>query len=128
MGSSITLRERMSSYDVLNVNKTSTAVQLRFDVRGSPNLPDRVKANLERLAGRRLTKEGVLVLVAQDARSQEMNRQAALERLLEMIREAAKPPPPIRRATKPTKGSQQRRMDSKSKRGEVKRLRTERPE
>ncbi|WP_231920495.1 alternative ribosome rescue aminoacyl-tRNA hydrolase ArfB [Magnetospirillum sp. XM-1] len=118
----------MSSYDVLNVNKTSTAVQLRFDVRGSPNLPDRVKANLERLAGRRLTKEGVLVLVAQDARSQEMNRQAALERLLEMIREAAKPPPPIRRATKPTKGSQQRRMDSKSKRGEVKRLRTERPE
>ncbi|ARJ67768.1 peptide chain release factor I [Magnetospirillum sp. ME-1] len=111
-----------------HVNKTSTAVQLRFDVRNSPSLPDRVKANLERLAGRRLTKDGVLVLVAQDARSQEMNRQAALDRLIEMIREAAKPPPPVRRETKPTKGSQQRRMDSKSKRGEVKRLRTERPE
>ncbi|ARJ67765.1 peptide chain release factor I [Magnetospirillum sp. ME-1] len=117
-----------SSDDALNVNKTSTAVQLRFDVRNSPSLPERVKANLERLDGRRLTKDGVLVLVAQDARSQEMNRQAALDRLIEMIREAAKPPPPERRETKPTKGSQARRLDSKSKRGEVKRLRTERPE
>lgn len=111
-----------------HVNKTSTAVQLRFDVRNSPSLPERVRRNLERLAGRRLTKDGVLVLVAQDTRSQEMNRQAALDRLIELIREAAKPPPPIRRATKPTKGSQQRRMDSKTKRGVVKRLRTERPE
>lgn len=111
-----------------NVNKTSTAVQLRFDVRNSPSLPERVRRNLERLAGKRLSKEGVLVLVAQEARSQEMNRRAALDRLIEMIREAAKPPPPVRRATKPTKGSQQRRMDSKTKRGVVKRLRTERPE
>jgi ribosome-associated protein len=111
-----------------HVNKTSTAVQIRFDVRNSPNLPDRVKGNLERLAGRRLTKEGVLVLVAQDSRSQEMNRKAALDRLIEMIREAAKPPPPVRRETKPTKGSQTRRLDSKSKRGEIKRMRTERPD
>jgi ribosome-associated protein len=111
-----------------HVNKTSTAVQLRFDVRNSPSLSERVRRNLERLAGKRLSKEGVLVLVAQEARSQEMNRRAALDRLIEMIREAAKPPPPVRRATKPTKGSKERRMDSKTKRGEVKRLRTERPE
>lgn len=111
-----------------HVNKTSTAVQLRFDVRNSPNLPDRVKANLERLAGRRLTKDGVLVLVAQDARSQEMNRQAALDRLIEMIREAAKPPPPVRRPTKPTKGSQTRRLDGKARRSEVKAGRSFRPE
>lgn len=111
-----------------HVNKTSTAVQLRFDVRNSPSLPERVRANLERLAGKRLTKEGVLVLVAQEARSQEMNRKAALDRLIEMIREAAKPPPPKRRPTKPTKGSQERRLESKTKRSVTKKLRTERPE
>lgn len=111
-----------------NVNKTSTAVQLRFDVRNSPSLPERVRRNLERLAGRRLTKEGVLVLVAQNARSQELNRREALERLLEMIREAAAPPPPKRRPTKPTKGSQQRRLESKTKRSVTKKLRSERPE
>jgi ribosome-associated protein len=89
-------------------------------VRNSPNLPERVKGNLERLAGRRLTKEGVLVLVAQNARSQELNRREVIDRLVKMIREAAKPPPPIRRATKPTKGSQTRRLDGKTRRAEIK--------
>src|SRR6187399_2628376 len=77
-----------------NVNKLSTAVQLRFDVRGSPSLPNDVAVRLMRLAGRRLTKDGVLVLVAQNHRTQERNRADALERLIEMIREAAIPPVP----------------------------------
>lgn len=106
-----------------NVNKVATAVQLRFDARNSPNLPEAVRERLERLAGRRLTRDGVLVITAQRFRTQDQNRQDALERLLELIREAAKPPPPIRRPTKPTKGSQQRRMDSKTKRGQIKGLR-----
>lgn len=110
-----------------NVNKVETAVQLRFDVRNSPSLPDDVRARLERLAGRRLTQDGVLILMAQRFRSQDRNRQDARERLIELIREAAKPPPPKRRPTKPTKGSQQRRMDSKTKRGTTKSLRSGKP-
>lgn len=106
-----------------NVNKVETAVELRFDVLNSPNLSDAVKARLGTLAGRRLTKEGVLVIAAQRHRTQERNREDALERLLDLIREAATPPPPPRRPTKPTKGSQRRRMDSKTKRGAVKKLR-----
>lgn len=106
-----------------NVNKVSTAVELRFDVRNSPNLPDQVKANLEKLAGRKLTLDGVLVITAQDHRSQDRNRADALDKLVEMIREAAKPPPPKRRPTKPTKGSQERRLNSKAKRSEVKGMR-----
>ena len=106
-----------------NVNKVSTAVELRFDVLNSPSLSDAVKARLATLAGRRMTKEGVLVINAQRHRTQERNREDALERLLDLIREAATPPPPPRRPTKPTKGSQQRRMDSKTKRGAVKKLR-----
>ncbi len=106
-----------------NVNKVATAVQLRFDARNSPNLPEAVRERLERLAGRRLTRDGVVVITAQRFRTQDQNRQDALERLLELIREAAKPPPPIRRPTKPTKGSQQRRLDSKAKRGQIKGLR-----
>jgi ribosome-associated protein len=82
-----------------HVNKVSTAVELRFDVRGSPSLPERARGRLERLAGSRLTQEGVLVLVAQEHRSQELNRQAALERLAELIRKAAEPPPPPRKKT-----------------------------
>src|SRR5438105_1343974 len=83
-----------------HVNKTSTAVELRFDVRSSPSLPEGVRARLYRLAGSRLTQEGVLVLTAQEHRSQEMNRQAALGRLLELIRRAAEAPiTPARRAT-----------------------------
>lgn len=110
-----------------NVNKVETAVELRFDVRNSPSLPDEVKARLEKLAGRRLTLDGVLIVTAQEHRSQERNRAEALTKLVELIRQAAKPPPPKRRPTKPTKGSQQRRMDSKTKRGSIKALRGGKP-
>jgi ribosome-associated protein len=106
-----------------HVNKTSTAVELRFDVRGSPSLPDGVKARLEALAGSRMTLEGVLVLVAQEYRSQELNRQAALERLLELIRRAASPPPPPRKKTKPSRAARQKRMDAKTRRGGIKAMR-----
>jgi ribosome-associated protein len=105
-----------------NVNKLATAVQLRFDVRRSPALTDEVRARLERLAGRRLTREGVLVITAQSHRTQERNRADALERLLELIRAAAVRPVP-RRATKPTKASRVRRLDSKKRRGGIKALR-----
>lgn len=105
-----------------HVNKTETAVQLRFDVRNSPNLPDEVRSRLERLAGSRLTQDGVLVIVADRYRSQRRNRDDALERLVDLIQEASVPPRP-RRPTKPTYGSQQRRLEGKSKRSEVKRMR-----
>jgi len=105
-----------------NVNKLSTAVQLRFDVRGSPSLPDDVRARLERLAGRRLTRDGVLVITAQNYRTQERNRADALDRLAELIRQAAVRPVP-RRATKPTKASRRRRVDEKKRRGSIKELR-----
>lgn len=111
-----------------NVNKVETAVQLRFDVRNSPSLPDEVKERLCRLAGRRLTLDGVLIITAQEHRSQDRNRAEALEKLVELIREAAKPPPPKRKPTKPTKGSQTRRLDSKGKRGAIKKMRSSRPE
>lgn len=107
-----------------NVNKVETAVQLRFDVRNSPSLPDDVRARLEKLAGRRLTLDGVLIITAQEHRSQDRNRAEALAKLVELVREAAKPPPPKRKATKPTKGSQQRRLDSKGKRGVIKKMRS----
>lgn len=106
-----------------HVNKVSTAIELRFDVRGSPNLPERVRARLYKLSGNRLTMEGVLVLVAQEHRSQELNRQAAFERLFELIRKAAEPPPPPRKKTKPTYASKLRRLEGKSKRSGVKSLR-----
>ena len=105
-----------------NVNKLSTAVQLRFDVRGSPSLTDEVRARLERLAGRRLTREGVLVITAQSHRTQERNRADALDRLVELIRQAAVRPVP-RRATKPTKASRRRRVDDKKRRGGIKAMR-----
>ena len=109
-----------------NVNKLSTAVQLRFDVRRSPSLTDEVRARLERLAGRRLTREGVLVITAQSHRTQERNRADALERLLDLIREAAVRPIK-RRPTKPTRASRERRIESKKRRSGVKRLRQGRP-
>jgi len=105
-----------------HVNKTSTAIELRFDVRGSPSLPDDVKARLEVLAGSRLTQEGVLVLFAQEHRSQELNRQAARERLIEMMLQAAVRPK-ARRPTRPTLASKLRRLDSKTRRAGVKGLR-----
>ena len=95
-----------------NVNKLSTAVQLRFDVRGSPSLPAEVRARLERLAGARLTRDGVLVITAQSHRTQGRNRQDALDRLIDLIRRAAIAPRP-RRPTKPTKASRERRIESK---------------
>jgi ribosome-associated protein len=109
-----------------NVNKLATAVQLRFDVRHSPSLPPDVRARLERLAGRRLTTEGVLVITAQRHRTQERNREDARERLIELIRRAAVPPVP-RRPTKPTHASRKRRLESKQRRSTIKRLRGARP-
>lgn len=106
-----------------NVNKLATAVQLRFDVRGSPSLPEAVRERLERLAGRRLTKDGVLVIDAQRFRTQERNREDALERLVALVREAATPPAPPRRATRPTLASKRRRLDAKARRGTIKTLR-----
>jgi ribosome-associated protein len=105
-----------------HVNKTSTAIELRFDVRGSPSLPEEVKFRLERLAGSRLTQEGVLILFAQGSRSQEMNRQDARERLVELMRQAAIRPK-TRRPTKPTYSSKLKRLDSKTRRSGVKGLR-----
>lgn len=106
-----------------HVNKVSTAIELRFDVAGSPSLPEPVRARLARLAGSRLTHEGVIVLVAQAHRSQEMNRQAALDRLLTLIRKAAEPPPPPRKKTRPTYASKLRRLEGKAKRSNVKAMR-----
>src|SRR5579875_3190240 len=105
-----------------NVNKLSTAVQLRFDVRRSPSLPMELRARLERLAGSRLTRDGVLVITAQRHRTQARNRQEALERLLELIRRAAVAPRP-RRPTRPSAASRRRRVEEKKRRAGVKRLR-----
>ena len=105
-----------------HVNKTSTAIELRFDVRGSPSLPDDVKTRLEALAGSRLTQDGVLVLFAQGSRSQEMNRQEARERLVELIKRATEKPKP-RRPTKPTYSSKLKRLETKGKRAGIKSLR-----
>jgi ribosome-associated protein len=106
-----------------NVNKLATAVQLRFDVRRSPSLPEAVRARLERLAGRRLTRDGVLVLTAQRHRTRERNREDALERLLALVREAAEPPPPPRRPTRPSAAARRRRLEKKRHRSAIKRLR-----
>jgi ribosome-associated protein len=109
-----------------NVNKVSSAVQLRFDVRQSPSLPNDVANRLMQLAGKRLTKDGVIVIIAQRHRTQERNRADARERLFDLIREAAVPPVK-RRATKPTRASKQRRIEGKKHRSQVKNLRSGRP-
>jgi ribosome-associated protein len=105
-----------------NVNKLATAVQLRFDVRNSPSLPNDVATRLMRLAGRRLTQDGVLVLTAQNFRTQERNREDARARLIELIRQAVPRPKP-RRPTRPTAASRERRIESKKRRAGVKRTR-----
>ena len=106
-----------------NVNKVSTAVQLRFDIRNSPSLPEHVRERAERLAGSRLTNEGVIVITAQRFRTQERNREDAIARLVELIGKAAEAPP-IRRATKPTRASKERRLKAKKGRSEVKKMRS----
>jgi ribosome-associated protein len=104
-----------------NVNKVSTAVHLRFDIKAS-SIPDYYKKRLLKLADQRITKEGVIVIKAQDHRSQEKNREEALRRLKELIKSVAVSPKK-RRPTQPTRGSQKKRLDRKSKRGQLKVLR-----
>jgi len=104
-----------------NVNKVSSAIHLRFDIRRS-SLPADYKQRLLKLSDQRITQEGVIVLKAQGYRTQELNREDALKRLKELIQEAVKPIKP-RRPTRPTKGSQRRRVDTKTQRGKVKSLR-----
>ena len=110
-----------------NVNKLETAVQLRFDVRRSPSLPEPVRRRLELLAGQRLTKDGVLILTARSHRTRERNRAEALEKLVELIRRAAVVPRP-RRPTKPTRASKERRLQTKERRSRNKQLRQTRLE
>ena len=109
-----------------NVNKVSSAVQLRFDARHSPSLPNDVAVRLMRLAGKRLTKEGVIVIVAQAHRDQARNRAEARERLFDMIRQAAVKPVP-RRPTKVPKAQKRERLEGKKHRGHIKSLRRARP-
>ena len=105
-----------------NVNKVSSAVQLRFHVNESPSLPVEVKQRLARLAGRRLSSEGVLIIEARQYRSQERNRQAAVARLVRLIQQASEPPKP-RHKTKPSRAARLRRLEIKRKRSEIKRMR-----
>jgi ribosome-associated protein len=109
-----------------NVNKVETAVQLRFDVRNSPSLPDYVKEKLERLAGSRMTNDGVLIITAQRFRSQERNREDAVERLVELVRQATERPKP-RRPTRPTLASKKRRLEAKGRRADIKKGRSGKP-
>jgi ribosome-associated protein len=109
-----------------NVNKVSSAVQLRFDVRNSPSLPNDVAVRLMRLAGKRLTKDGVIVIIAQAQRDQVRNRAEARDRLFTLIRQAAVRPKP-RRATKVPKAQKRRRLEGKKRRSEIKRHRSGRP-
>jgi len=104
------------------VNKVATAVQLRFDAGNSPSLPDDVRERLVRLAGRRITQDGVLIIKAQRFGAQDRNREDAIDRLIELIRKAAEKPK-TRRRTRPTLASKRRRLESKRRRGETKRVR-----
>ena len=109
-----------------NVNKLATAVQLRFNVRASPSLPDDVRVRLERLAGSRLTRDGYLVIIAQRHRMQGRNREDALQRLIDLIRRAAIAPR-VRRPIKPTKAARARRVEAKKHRAGVKQMRRVKP-
>ena len=110
-----------------NVNKVSTAVQLRFDAAHSPALDDALRRRLATLAGRRMTKEGVVVITAERFRTRERNRADALSRLVDLLRRAAIVPKP-RRATRPTKAARERRLQGKAMRSRTKRLRQAKPE
>ena len=110
-----------------NVNKVSTAVELRFNVDASPGLPGPVRARLKRLAGQRMTNEGILIFKADRFRSQERNREDARQRLIRLIQRAAVAPKP-RSKTRPTKASKERRLQQKGRRGEVKKMRSSRPQ
>jgi ribosome-associated protein len=110
-----------------NVNKVATAVQLRFDVANSPSLPDDVRERLVHLAGSRMTKDGVLIVEARRFRTQGRNQQDAVDRLIELVRQAAKKPR-VRRKTRPTLASRRRRLESKRRRSEKKRLRRSGPD
>ena len=105
-----------------NVNKLNTAVQLRFDVANSPSLSEPIRRRLLHLARNRITDDGVLTIEAKRFRSQERNREDALNRLVNLIRQAAKPPK-VRRKTKPTRASQEQRLKKKRRRSELKRSR-----
>ena len=106
-----------------NVNKVATAVQLRFDARNAPGLPERVRERTIKLAGQKATKDGVIVIEAGRFRTQEQNRADARARLTALVAKAAEPPPPPRKKTKPTKGSIERRLKTKAGRSTVKKLR-----
>jgi ribosome-associated protein len=106
-----------------NVNKLATAVQLRFDIRRSPSLPNEVAIRAQKLAGARLTRDGVIVLLAQRFRTQERNRQDARERLVALLRAAAEPPPQPRRPTRPGRAARERRLEDKLRRSGLKALR-----
>jgi ribosome-associated protein len=107
-----------------NVNKTATAAQLRFDVTASPSLPEEVKRRLMKLAGRRVTAEGILIIEARRFRTQEANRADALKRLMALLQKAAEKPRP-RRPTKPTPASKEARLRRKKRRSEIKKSRRE---
>jgi ribosome-associated protein len=106
-----------------HVNKVSSAVQLRFDIRHSPSLPGAVRQRAERLAGSRLTNDGVIVLTAENYRSQVRNREDALERLVALLQEAAIAPV-VRKKSKPSRAAKRKRVDNKTKRGALKKLRS----
>ncbi|HMZ06877.1 MAG TPA: alternative ribosome rescue aminoacyl-tRNA hydrolase ArfB [Anaerolineales bacterium] len=110
-----------------NVNKVSTAVQLRFDIANSPTLASDLKGRLIRLAGKRVNADGVLILEAKRFRTQEANREDALAKFYELIRKASEKPK-ARHKTRPTKASKEERLKEKKQRGEVKKLRRDRPE
>ncbi len=105
-----------------NVNKVSTAVQLRFDVGNSPSLPGDVRTRLIRLAGRRITQDGILIIEARQFRTQERNREDAIERLVELIQQATQKPKP-RRKTKPSRAAKEKRIEGKKQRSNIKKMR-----
>ena len=127
---SITIDEKEIKMDFIhasgpggqNINKVATAVQLRFDIRSSPSLSDDICERLIKLAGRRISREGVLVIQAKRFRSQERNREDAINRLVKLIRDAVKRPIP-RRPTGPTRASKERRLNKKRIRADIKQLR-----